>query len=188
MGGQAIVERILSDAQGEAQAIISDAEQKAAAIMAEAETRAERRRVGTQAEIKDRTERIMQGKAATARLDSAKILLAEKRRVIDVVYARALESLLKLGKDETLKLAENLLLDYAEDGDEIVFAANFPYAQDVASLSAVKEKHLKVSPKTADIDGGFILIGKQADKDISYGALLALDREERQAEIAMRIF
>lgn len=52
----------------------------------------------------------------------------------------------------------------------------------------VAEKNLKNSGKTADIDGGFILIGKNSDKDLSYGALLALDREERQAEIAAKLF
>lgn len=35
-----------------------------------------------------------------------------------------------------------------------------------------------------EIDGGIFLKGKISDKDLSYGALLALDREEYQAKIA----
>lgn len=188
MSKQAIVERILSDANAEAQAIILDAEEKAAAITAEAQTKAKRERLGTEAVVAEKTKAILDGKAATARLDSAKILLAEKRRVLDAVYASALEKLVKLGQKETLKLAESLLTAYAEEGDEIVFAANFPFKAQVGGLSIVKEKGLKVSPKTAEIDGGFILIGKNSDKDLSYGAILALDREENQAQIAAKIF
>jgi len=182
------VERILSDANAEAQATVSEAEGKAAAIIAEARAKANRDRLGTEALVAEKSKAVLDGKAATARLDSAKILLAEKRRVIDVLYAKALEKLVKLGQKETLELAESLLTAYAEEGDEILFAAGFPYKAQVSRLAAVKEKGLKVSAKTADIDGGFILIGKNSDKDLSYGALLALDREENQAQIAAKIF
>ena len=60
--------------------------------------------------------------------------------------------------------------------------------QDVSALPVVREKGLKVSPKSAKIDGGFMLCGKNSDKNLSYGALLAQDREEYQAEIASKIF
>ncbi len=38
------------------------------------------------------------------------------------------------------------------------------------------------------LGGGFILKGKSCDKDVSYGAMLAADREERVAEIAAQLF
>ena len=188
MGGQAIVERIISDAQAEAEEIIAEEKKKAADTVAKAAERAERNRQGTEAEVKVKTDGILDGKAATARLDCAKIALAEKRGVIDEVYARALGGLVGAGKAETLYLAGRLLNAYAEDGDEIIFADNFRYAQEVAKLDAVREKHLKISAKKADIDGGFILSGKNSDKNLSYGALLAADREVYQSEIAAEIF
>ena len=165
MSEQAIVEKIISDAEAEAQAIISDAEKKAEETVDKANLW-----------------------AATARLDCAKIMLAEKRAVIDEVYARALEQLKNLGKADAVHLFERLLTLYAEEGDEVVFADGFSYAQDVAKLGVIKEKKLKVSPKKANIDGGCILIGKNSDKDLSFTALLAVDREERQAEIASALF
>ena len=45
-----------------------------------------------------------------------------------------------------------------------------------------------LSPERAEIGGGFVLRGKTSDKDLSYGALLAADREEHQAEIAAELF
>ncbi len=188
MGVEAIVERIISDAEEEARATVAAAEERAAQAYAEAERRAERHRTGTQAECAAKAAAIAEGRAATARLDSAKVLLAEKRRVIDSVYSAALLKLNSLKKTEALKLAERLLKDYAEEGDELVFAESYPYAKEVSSLAVTAEKSLKVSAERADISGGFILRGEKSDKDLSYGALLAADREERQAELAAEIF
>lgn len=189
MGKEVIVERIISDAEEEARAIIGAAEEKAALTDAEACRRAERRKAGEEAEVGEKVKGILDGKAATARLDCAKILLGEKRKVIDAVYERALKKLIALDKSETIGLAEKLLKQYAEQGDEIAFAVNFRYASDVASLPVVKEKNLKVSTKLADgICGGFMLIGKSSDKNLSYEAILAADREERQADLAAQIF
>ncbi len=188
MSKEAILERIISDAQAAADATVAEAEGRAAEIIAEAEARAARDRQGTSAIIAERSKAIADGKAAAARLDAAKVMLAAKRGVIDAVYSRALEKLKALPQKDAVRLAEGLLLSYAEDGDELVFATNFAYKAQVLKLAVVAEKNLKNSGKTADIDGGFILIGKNSDKDLSYGALLALDREERQAEIAAKLF
>ena len=188
MSKEAILERIISDVQAAADATVAEAEGRAAEIIAEAEARAARDRQGTSAIIAERSKAIADGKAAAARLDAAKVMLAAKRGVIDAVYARALEKLKALPQKDAVRLAEGLLLSYAEDGDELVFATNFAYKAQVLKLAVVAEKNLKNSGKTADIDGGFILIGKNSDKDLSYGALLALDREERQAEIAAKLF
>ena len=188
MSEQAIVEKIIADAQAEAQAIIADAEKKAEGTLVAATERAERRKQGEKLAAESKAESILEGKAATARLDCAKILLGEKRAVIDEVYARALKGLLDLGKAESVHLISKLLEEYAEDGDEVIFAANFKYAAEASKLDIVKEKKLKVSSKRAEIDGGILLVGKTSDKDLSYSALLAEDREQHQAEIASKIF
>lgn len=188
MSEQAIVERIISDAHAEAEEIIKEAENKAADTVAEASLRAERNKKGTEAEVKERVKGIFDGKAAAARLDCAKIMLGEKRGVIDGIYSRALGQLIELNKTDALYLAEKLLTAYAEEGDEIVFAENYKYAQDVLKLSVVKEKNLKASSERGKFDGGFILCGKSSDKNLSYGALLAADREVNQAEIALHLF
>lgn len=188
MSEQAIVERIISDAHEEAQQIIEAAEKKASASIAEANLRAERNKKGCEAEAREKAKSISDGKAAAARLDCAKILLAEKRGVIDDIYARALAQLIDLNKTDTLFLAEKLLSSFAENGDTVVFAENYRYAEDVGKLSVFKEKKLKASKNKGKFEGGFMLCGKTSDKDLSYGALLSADRESYQAEIAAAIF
>lgn len=188
MSKESIVERILSDANAEAEAILADAREKADLVVAGAEEEARKDRLGTEAEVRERRAGILEGKAAAARLDSAKILLAEKRRVIDAVYGLALKKLLSLGEKETLALAERLLQEHAEEGDVILFAPNYPCANAVTKLAVFREKKLKLSFEQAKISGGFILRGENSDKNLSYEALLAADREEHQAEIAEKIF
>lgn len=188
MAKEDIVERILSDAKAEAQAIVAAAEKSADETVAAAVARADALKAETEKEAASRAKAVADGKAATARLDSAKILLGEKRRVIDTVYARALEKLISLGEKESLSLTAALLERYAEEGDEVVFAENYAFSEKAAALPVIKAKKLKISISGANVDGGFLLRGAASDKDLSYGALLGADREEHQAEIAAELF
>lgn len=188
MSKEGIVERILSDAQARAQAIISEAEKQAEELIAEAEEQAKRDEKGVQAEVAEKCKAIKSGKEAEARLDSAKVLLAQKRRVIDGIYERALEKLKELKKAEAVAFADKILQGYAEEGDTISFAPDFKYAQEVARLEVCAEKKLKISLNAEGVDGGFVLRGKTADKDVSYKALLSADREQYEVEIASSVF
>jgi V/A-type H+-transporting ATPase subunit E len=187
MGKQDIVDRILSDASEEAEGIISEAEEVAARILSDARDGAEREMQNLRVETEAKVNAILAGKQATARLDGAKILLAEKRAVIDDVYARAAKELLSLSASDCLAMTERLLKSYAEEGDEVIFAHNFPCVKEASELSVVKQKHLKIT-FGGKMGGGFILCGKTADKDLSFAALLAADRAEHEAEIGAEIF
>lgn len=188
MSKEAIVERILSDAEAEAREIVRAAEERAAAIAAETAARAAQMRAEAEAEVNERAERIRAGREASARLDGAKIMLAEKRRVIDSVYEQARDELVSLSEKEFLKLTERLLNEYAEEGDEIVFAKLYGYTDAVSKFPVVKERKLKISDERADVRGGFLLRGKKADRDLSFASLLKADREIYQSEIAQELF
>ena len=188
MSKEGIVERILSDAEERAQATLAAAQKRAEEIIAEAEESAKREEKGVKAEVADKCAAIKSGKEAEARLDSAKALLAQKRKVIDSIYERALEKLKGLKKAEAVAFADKILQEYAEEGDTVAFAPDFKYAQDVSHLDICKEKKLKISLNAEGVDGGFVLLGKAADKDVSYRALLSADREQYEVEIASAVF
>ncbi len=187
MGKEAIIERILFDAGQEAGAIVEEAQKQAESRLAEAKTKAAELKAETEEEISERSKRISEGKAATARLDSSKLLLAEKRRVIDEIYDRALKGLLSLGEHESLALVERLLKENAEEGDEVVFAADYPHIAKAARLPVISEKKLTVG-KPQGTGGGFLLRGKVCDKNVTFRALLALDREEQESALAAKLF
>lgn len=188
MGKEEIVSRILSDAEAEAAEILRLSRERAEGIISAAEERAAKERIETETEANERAKCILEGKAASARLDSAKIVLAEKRRVMDEIYARALNKLLDMFEYDALKLLTKLLSEYAEEGDEIVFAENFAFAESAAALPIIDELKLTISAERVNISGGCILRGKRCDKDLSYSALLNADREEYQAKIAAKLF
>ncbi len=187
MSKESIVQRIISDAEAEAEKIVSDAERRAEEIVAAAKERARRNSDGTRLEAEKRAKAIADGKAATARLDCAKLELAAKRKVLDEVYSRALNGLINLGEKDSLCIAERVLKEYADDGDEILFDVSYKQAA-VAKLPIISEKSLKIAKSKGKLGGGFILKGKSCDKDVSYGAMLAADREERVADIAAQLF
>ena len=188
MSSQNLVDRILSDAKEEAAAIVKAAQEKAAAIVEEARIFSENELKNTQDEVREKVASIQEKKEAAARLDGAKITLSEKRRVIDGIYAVALDRLIHASKEDSVALVKRLLTAYAEDGDEIFFAENFAYAEAVEILPVIKEKNLRVSKARLPLDGGLRLCGKSSDKDLSYGALIAADKEENQSALALEIF
>ncbi len=188
MGKEEIAERILSDARAEAEEIVDGAKKRAEEIVKEAQDAANAEAAEAEGEAYARAKFITDGKASAARLESQKIVLAEKRRVIDGVYLRALAALLGLEERDSVRFAEKILKENAEEGDEIVFSENFAYAENVAALPVVREKKLTVSGERRVLSGGFILRGKKSDKDVSYGAVLAADREKYQADIARAVF
>lgn len=188
MSMQKVVERILSDAESEACAIVAEAETKAAKLLADASARAETERKTAETEAKARRNSILEKRAADARLDGAKLLLGEKRKVVATVYDEAHSRLLELSKENTLRLFARLLETYAETGDEIYFSTGFAYENEVKLLPVVKARGLTVSETRLPLEGGMRLKGVKADKDLSYVALLAADREEYQAQLAKELF
>lgn len=188
MSSQNIVDKILADADVEAAGIVADAEKRAASVVETARANAEQDWDAARKETAEKSASVREKKQAAARLECAKISLAEKRRVIDEIYKAALEKLVSLSKEETIAFIDLLLNRYAEEGDEIVFAENFLYADGVKILPVVKSKKLVVAEKRLPLDGGMRLCGKASDKDLSYGAILAADRDENQSALAVELF
>lgn len=187
MSKENIINRILADAQSEAEQILSAAQTRADAILATAEEKAQKERRETEKEVAEKSKELQDRKLAAARLDGAKILLAAKRGVIDCIYAQALQRMVAFKKEEALALAASLLEKYADDEDEICLAENFAFEKELSILPIVKEKKLHISSTRVRIDGGFLLVGKTTDKNLSYGALLAKDREENQSSLAEKL-
>lgn len=186
MSLDSLKEKILSDAEKEAEALIEAAKKKAAAIEEEAEKEAELSREREEKEVEERIRALEEGSAATVRLESKKFNLKERRRVIDTVYERALQSLMKLSEKESTELLLSLLKEFAEAGDTVSLSEDYPHP--AAAEKAIVKAGYKLSSARAKIKGGFYLLGKKCDRDISYEALLKADREEYQAELAAKIF
>ena len=188
MSTQNIIDKIIEDAKLESEGIIKASEEKSASIIADANAKAERLRRETETSVLMQTQSIKEKKEATARLDSTKILLSEKRKVLQCIFKMALDELVALDKESALKLACVLLEKYAEEGDTLYFAQNYKYADEVAILPIIQARKIVVSNERIALDGGMRLVGKTSDKDLSYGAILEEDKQLYQASIAQKLF
>ena len=188
MSIQKVVDKILSDANEEETSIVCSAQERAAKMLADSSIRAEKMREEVEKDTLEKVESIFEKRAADARLECAKILLEEKRTVVDAVYALALQKLVALGEEDTLCMCKNLLEEYAETGDTVYFAQNFKYAAEVERLPVCAQKGLRFAKERLSIDGGMKLVGSIADKDLSFGALLASDKDKYQATLAKALF
>ncbi len=192
MSVESIVEKIRSDGHAEAENILAAGRKKADDIVNEANREAEKHRRETEEDVERRVQAIAEHYAAAARLDVKKIRLAARKKAAESVYAEAKKRLRNLSEEDTLKLFGRLLSSYAEEGDSVVFADDFGYVDQVALLPVFLQRKLSVlkaeKAQGVHVDGGLYLVGKTADKDLTFDALLKADFEERQAEIVNALF
>ena len=188
MATQNIVEKILSDAQMEADGILSNAEKKGQDLVSKAQVIALEKKLATEHTAEEYAKSTMEKRLADARLESSKILLREKRKAVEAIYELALQRLLALEKEDCLALYTALLEKYAEEGDEVVLSDKFLYVAELSALPIVSKRNLKISETKLNINGGMKLLGKLADKDLSFAALLSADKDNNQAELARKLF
>ena len=188
MATQNIVEKILSDAQIEADGILSVADKKAQELISKAQVVALEKKLAAEKTAEEYAKSTLEKRLADARLESAKILLREKRKAVDSIYELALQRLLALEKEDCLALYNALLEKYAENGDVVQLPEKFLYEAELSALTVVAKRNLKISGERLKIAGGMKLIGALADKDLSFAALLAADKDCNQAELARKLF
>lgn len=184
-GADALIGRILADAQAEADAALADADKEAERIALiakdecfriESETELKAKRLNDAAQEKSRT---------NAALDSRKYALKVKRALIDEAFALAAERMEQKSDEERSALIKALLIREAEGGEAIIPAARDEanakgvLAEVNAALSEAGRAPLTIAPADADITGGFILKATGYEKNCSFAAVL---REVRAAE------
>ena len=184
-GADALIGRILADAQAEADAALADADKEAERIALiakderfriENETAQKTKRLNDAAQEKSRT---------NAALDSRKYALKVKRALIDEAFALAAERMEQKSDEERSALIKALLIREAEGGEMIIPAARDEanvksvLAEVNAALAQSNRAPLTIAPADADITGGFILKAAGYEKNSSFAAVL---REVRAAE------
>jgi len=211
MQGEHLIEKILSDARAEAQKIIEKAQEKESAEQAKIDEQL--------AEYKKETEIITQKAAkakrsqllSAARMEIAKKLLAEKRKMLDEVFAQAHQRLMNLPDDQYRQLIIKLMLQAVETGDEEVIIdknenrINQDFINQVneqlrskastcvpagrgPSLGAGGKGNLRLSDQRQDLGGGFILKRGRIKNNVSFEVLLAQARRDLEIELAKELF
>ncbi|NLC11711.1 MAG: hypothetical protein GX767_05600 [Firmicutes bacterium] len=196
-GVEKINQRILADAQSRAKELLAEAEEKASATIAEAEKEADKIKnqiqERTQKEIEEQKRRIL----GIAQLDARKEMLAAKQELIEEAFQQALKELTNLEEATYFNYLRQMLLASIKTGEETIILSPRDKARIPSNFWNDLEKELKgtgrsgkisLGPESPEIEGGFILRSEGMEINNSFNALLSMQRDELEPEVAALLF
>ena len=133
---------------------------------------------------------IAQRSDTVAQLDSRKLVLVAKAKVIDEVFATALEKARNLPKEKYKKLIFGML-ESAQDGDVITISERekgIVTEASIKELATKKKIKLTLNKELGDFDGGIILSNNGIDKNMTLEVEIASIRDEYEAKVAKELF
>jgi len=195
MEAEQVVEKILADARAEADKIKKQADDKQANEQAKLSEKLDEHKKQTEILAQQAGEDEKSHILAAARMDIAKQLLAEKRKILDEVFEQARRQLQNLPDEEYHSLIKKLLLDAVETGDEevIVDTNESRISEELIKevnqqLGSDRKGNLKLSGQKQNIGAGFILARGKVKTNVSIEVLLDQARKELEIELAKELF
>ncbi len=187
-GREAIVGKIIADAEEKAQKLRADASERAEAAVAAAKGAAQERLAAGRRALEREAAEIVARRETVAALDTRKEALAAKRGVIEEVFSEALKIACAFEKEKYLAVLVALLERYAEEGDAVTLASSAPVGEkELTGSKAFAAKKLRFAGR-GDFEGGMRLENDTCVKDLSFRALLEAARSELEREIADAMF
>jgi V/A-type H+/Na+-transporting ATPase subunit E len=195
MDAKGVIDKILADAQGQADKIQSETVKEQSLAQSKLEEQLEAYKKQTEQLAKKAAEEEKSHLLAAARMDIAKENLAEKRGILDEVFSRAQAQLQKLPDEQYLELCTKLMLEAVETGDEEVIIdinetridENF-ISQVNGKLASEGKGNLRLSGEKGSVGGGFILKRGRIKTNVSVDVLLEQARKELEISIAKELF
>ena len=192
-----ISEKIISDARIQADKIIAQAKDNANNIIKKGKKEADNIKnvilYKYNQEASLRKSKIL----TEANLEARKIILSEKQKIIENVFNKASESILKLDVKDYRNIIKKMILNNIETGDETIFIDHSDqkkisesFIEDInKELKSKGEKgELKLSTSYLSIKGGVVIGSGKIRKNISLEFLLKKIREELEIQISKDLF
>ncbi|QRN85384.1 V-type ATP synthase subunit E [Clostridia bacterium] len=194
---KAIESEILRDARAEADKQIqlanARAEEKIAAKRKELEKELALRKEYNSEEAAKKKARMLTGAA----LEERKMRLAAKQETIDLAFSNVIEAFEEMDKDRYGKWLSDLILAYAETGEERVLVSEGDKdLVDEAFLKKVNQKleeqgkvgKLRLVEEAGEFAKGFVLQGELSEINCNLDALVKAVRKSLEAEVASVLF
>jgi len=195
-GAEKLIEKILSDAQHDAETTWADVEAKKQAIRDKALRDIERRK----AEIEQRaSESITENQkrlTAVYDLEYRKQILAAKQEMMQKARGLALERMRSLDDASYIALMKRRLIECATSGTGAIAIAPNDSRLDAAFLADVNTALKKtvgrgevtLLPERRNIDGGFVYLNGGMEIDVSLEALLSEAWQQAETQVAAALF
>ncbi len=195
MEAQQVIQKILADANAEAEKITQQAKDKQADEQAKLGEQLAEYRKQTEALAEKAGEDEKSHLLAAARMQIAKEYLAEKRKILDEVFEQAREQLRNLPDAEYRNLVTQLMLEAVETGEEEVIVDAQEDRIDASFIDQVNGKlasggkgNLKLARQKQSLAGGFVLRRGKIKTNVSVDVLLDQTRKELEIELAKELF
>ena len=186
-----IINKIISDAEAQANSITQSSEARIQSMRDEADEKIKTRKEDYEKQLsfyKSETER---RRTTVADLDIKKELLKKKKELVLQVFESALQKLNALDKKEYLELIGKMIEQNASDGDEVIICSKDEKVITKAFVEQIAKKKnitLKLSDKRGDFSGGIILSSDKLDKNLTFDVELKNIAEEYEAKISAMLF
>ncbi|MDE6472492.1 MAG: hypothetical protein K2L52_05640 [Clostridia bacterium] len=187
---EAIIQKIIDDANAVAGAKIAEANDTASQVLARAQRQVDRFNESNSGRTDKLYQEALERSQVVANLDIKKLLQGKKKEIIDKAFDEALDAI-KADKKTYLALVEGMIMSCCEDGDEVVVAMEDDKVitkKLIADIAKKSKKSLKKSEEFGDFKGGVILSGKNYDKNLTLELELSLIKEKIESNIDSILF
>jgi len=187
MQGDKIVEKILSDANKTADEILSNAYLKSDETKQTCQDFLSSEKSKLDEILSAKKAEIAEKYSVLLRIEKRKMLLKTKQDIVKIFKQNVLEYILELSKKDTVDLYKKLIEKYAEKDEIVLLTSKKITCDDIEKLSVVKKLNLKVKNGKGD-EEGFVLVGKNCDKNLCFKYLIDSVYEENQIKIDSILF
>lgn len=195
MNADQVIEKILSEAQAQADVITSEAKAKAADAQSELEKKLANYRQETAQLAETAGKEHKEQMLASARMRLQKENLAAKCDLLNEAFAKAVDHVKNLSDNEYLGLIEDLMVKAVETGnEEVIIGKNETRITDTfikqvnRKLGTGFKGNLLLAKERANISGGFILRRDKVQVNVSTEVLVNQARESLEMELAEELF
>lgn len=195
-GAEKLIEKIIRDAEQQAEKFASEADVKIREMREELERDLQKQKALMEKEAAEAAQEKKRRLAAVYDLEYRKQLLGAKQEMMSKVKALALEKLAALPDARYLEQMKDRLLKCAASGEGSVIISNTERRLDNAFLADVNSElkksagkgELKFAAERRDMLGGFVYVSGGMEINVSLEALLNEAWEESESEVAAILF
>lgn len=195
MNAEQVIQKILADANAEAEKIANQAEALAKAEQAELDEKLSEYKAETESLAIKAAQEKKSRMLASARMDATKELLAEKRQILDSVFESAKQKLKSLGDEDYQTLMKQLMHEAVETGDEEVIVDTNDNRIDRNFIKNMNRElgpgfkgNLRLSEQKQAIGAGFILKRGNIMNNASLDVLVSQARKDMEIGLAKELF
>lgn len=186
-----INEKIMSDANKQAEEILSRAKAEAALISKKADEEHDLLTSDLSRRFERERPEIFRRREIVADLDVKKMMLQAQRDLISDVYADALQKMKNMEQGKYTAFCETLMESAVVSKDEEMQVAPDEKYLTGEWLEGYNSRHgtsIKMSAEHADIAGGFILSRGRISTDCSWDMLIQVAKEKQESDVVKRLF